>query len=155
MSENVITAIIAGLVSIVISGIAGIYTIFKNKRRFEDLKKELITRSDTENFITAKIKYLDNYREFKAIFVESLKRNPENRTETLQSLINFYAEKAKDYYVRNRSFLKSKELENLLDKINASIDSKTLNNKDNQEERRDFGENLLSFIKKLNEQSLK
>lgn len=38
MSEKIIAAIIASLVSMVISGIVGIYTIFENKRKFEDLK---------------------------------------------------------------------------------------------------------------------
>ncbi|RKR12405.1 hypothetical protein CLV91_2532 [Maribacter vaceletii] len=154
MSENIITAIIAGSVSIIISGIAGIYTIIKNKKRFDDLKKELITKSKTEDFITARIKFLDDYREFHPILVENLNGNSEDKTKALQSLIDFFAEKAKDYYMRNRAFLKSKELENLLTKINALFDSKTLNNKESNE-RSNLGTNLLSFVKKLNEQSLK
>lgn len=154
MSENIITAIIAGSVSIIISGIAGIYTVIKNKKRFDDLKKELITKSKTEDFITARINFLDHYREFHPILVENLNGNSEDKTKALQSLIDFFAEKAKDYYVRNRTFLKSKELENLLTKINTLFDSKTLNNKESNE-RSDLGSNLLSFVKKLNEQSLK
>jgi hypothetical protein len=154
MSENIITAIIAGSVSIIISGIAGVYTVIKNKKRFDDLKKELITKSKTEDFITARVKFLDDYREFHPKLVENLNSNPEDKTKALQSLIDFFAEKAKDYYMRNRSFLKSNELENLLTKINTLFDSKTLNNEESSE-RINLGTNLLSFVKKLNEQSLK
>lgn len=154
MSENIITAIIAGSVSVIISGIAGVYTVIKNNKRFDDLKKELITKSKTEDFITARVKFLDDYREFYPKLVEYLNNNHEDKTKALQSLIDFFAEKAKDYYMRNRSFLKSNELENLLTKINTLFDSKTLNNEESSE-RIELGTNLLSFVKKLNEQSLK
>ena len=56
--------------------------------------------------------------------------------------------------MRNRSFLKSNELENLLTKINTLFNSKTLNNKESNE-RSDLATKLLSFVKKLNDQSLK
>ncbi|WP_340155926.1 hypothetical protein [uncultured Winogradskyella sp.] len=154
MSENIITAIIAGSVSLIISGIAGIYNVVQNKKRFDDLKKELITKSKTEDFITARIKFLDDYREFHSILVQKLNTNPEDKTKASQALIDFFAEKAKDYYMRNRSFLKSNELENLLTKINTLFNSKTLNNKESNE-RSDLATKLLSFVKKLNDQSLK
>ncbi len=55
---KIVAAVIAGIVSLLISAISGLYIILQNRKRFENIRKELIAKASAETFIKAKETYL-------------------------------------------------------------------------------------------------
>ena len=152
---KVIAAIVAGIVSLIISGVSGIYTVVKSRKRFEELKKELLVKSSVSSYIEKKESFLDTYRKFEKELNDIVKRNPKDGTEVLQFAIDFYVTKGRDFYLRNKRVLESKRLNELLENITETIDSGSLNTPENNSEKREFGLMILSFLNELNDQTLK
>jgi hypothetical protein len=156
MFENpkVIAALVAGIVSLIVSGIAGLYALMKNRKRFDDLKKELLLKSSIERFLDKKEPFLNAYREFESELNILNDNNPNDGTVAVQHTIDFYAKKGRDFYLRNKSMLESKQLDSLQEKITRIINSGTLNTPENHSEKREFGQDILSFLSELNDQTL-
>lgn len=145
---NVVSAIVAGSVALVVSALSGIYTVLRNRKRFDDLRNELLVKASVERFVNEKNIYLDVYRKFEIEFMNKHEEESSDDTEAIQLAVDFYSETARDFYLRNKSFLKSVELDNLFRKISSTIES----GKDN--EKNDFGKTILSFHLKLNKKAL-
>ena len=152
---NVIAAIVAGIVSLIISGVSGIYSAVKNRKRFEEPKKELLVKSSVTTFLEKKESFLDSYRKFEQELNIINDNNPNDGTEAIQFTIDFYANHGRDFYLRNKSILATKQLDELLTVIKKTIDSGNLNSPDNHSGKREFGQNILSFLSELNNQTLK
>jgi hypothetical protein len=157
MSEDpkIIAAIVAGVVSLVISGVSGIYSVVKNRKRFEELRKELLVKSSVSTFLEKKESFLDAFRKFEQELNIINNNNPNDGTQAIQFTIDFYAENGRDFYLRNKSILESRQLDELLKKITATISSGSLNGPENHSGKREFGKNILSFLTELNNQTLK
>lgn len=153
--QKVIAAIVAGIVSLIISGVSGIYSVIKNRRRFEELKKELLVKSSISTFIEKKEAFLNSYRKFEQEFNIINDNNPNDGTEAIQFTIDFYANHGRDFYLRNKSILATKQLDELLTVIKKTIDSGNLNSTDDHSGKGEFGQNILSFLSELNNQTLK
>ncbi|WP_157295795.1 hypothetical protein [Pseudomonas sp. GM78] len=81
-------------------------------------------------------------------------RNPHDGTAAVQFSINFYAQNARDFYLRNKKILQTDDLNDLLGKISAAIESGTLNNPENHSGKREFGSNIVEFCSELHERAL-
>lgn len=152
--SGVVAAIIAATVSLIVSAVSGFYTVVQNRKRFEILRNEILAKYSTESFVKAKENYLDSFRKFENALVAINERNPHDGTEAVQFSIDFYGEMARDFYLRNKSFLQTTELNNLFNSISESIKSGNLNDPNNHSGKRDFGTSIIKFCKKLNEQAL-
>ena len=108
---KMISALVGAIVSLIISAIAGAYTLAISKKRFENLKKEIISKSSAEKFVNAKDIYLDAYKKFQLEASASNKRNSVNATETGEIIMNFFAEYSRDFYTRHKQFLSNNQLE--------------------------------------------
>jgi len=152
---KVIAAIVAGIVSLIISGISGIYSVVKSRKRFEELKKELLVKSSVSIFLEKKESFLNAYRKFEQELNVINDNNPNDGTKAIQFTIDFFATNGRDFYLRNKSLLESKRLDEQLEKITLTINSGSLNKPENHSGKREFGQNILSFLSELNDQTLK
>ncbi len=152
---KVIAAIVAGVVSLIISGVTGLYTLMKNRKRFDDLKKELLLKSSIEQLLNSKESYLNAYREFESKLAALNESNPNDGTISIQFAIDFYAKYGRDFYLRNRSLLESSQLNLLQEKISKTIQSGNLNTQENHKGKLEFGNDILDFLRDLNNQVLK
>jgi hypothetical protein len=150
----VIAALVAGITSAGISVASGLYLVFQNRRKFDDLRKELIAKESTVRYLNMKDEYLDAYRKFETDLVSINGKNPQDGTEAIQYSINYFANNGRDFYLRNRQFLKTKELENLLKEINDANQAEALNNPNNHQGRLEFGKNIIKFLSELNDSAL-
>ncbi|MEX0810757.1 MAG: hypothetical protein WD048_00985 [Chitinophagales bacterium] len=157
MFENptVIAAIVAGIVSLIISGFSGIYSLAKSRKKFEELRKELLVKASVSNFLEKKESFLDEYRKFEHKLYIIKYDNPNDGTKAVQFIIDFYAANARDFYLRNKSILETRYLNEQLERITTTINSGNLNNPENQSVKREFGQNILSFLSELNNQILR
>lgn len=153
--QEIVTAIIAGIVSLVISGVSGVYSVVKNRKRFEELKKELLLKSSISTFLEKKESFLYAYRKFEYELNTINDVNPNDGIKSIQFTIDFFAAYGRDFYLRNKNLLESNKLNELLERITESVNSGNLNNPENYSERREFGQNILSFLSELNDQTLK
>jgi hypothetical protein len=151
---KIIAAIIAAVTSLLVSCIIGIYTILQNRRKFSDLRQELLIRSNTERFIVEKEKYLPAYKELESEVVRTNELNPNDGTAITQLYVDFFSSHANEYYLKNKSTLQSNELDKLHKNINASIQSGKLNNPDENELKVKFMHYLHEFCGLLNSKSL-
>ena len=151
---NVVAAIVAASVSLIVSGASGFYTIFKNRKRFEDLRNELLVKDSVDTFVVGRKKYLESYRMFERNMTIVLEENPDDGTKAVQLAVDFYGETARDFYLTNKSFLKSKELNRLFDEIYSIINSGTLNHPENDSGKGEFGRKIFEFCRKLHEKNL-
>ena len=152
---KVISAIVAGIVSLLISGVSGIYSLVKSRKRFEELKKELLVKSSVSNFLRKRESFLDAYRKFEQDLISIRDNNPDDLTKAAQFIIDFYETIGRDFYIRNKSLLESKRLNEQLEKITETINSGSLNEPGNYSGRKEFGQNVLNFLIELNKQTLK
>jgi len=151
---KIIAAIIAAVVSLLISCIVGIYTVLQNRRKFSDLRQELLTRSNTERFIVEKERYLAAYKEFEPEVVRTNQLNPNAGTALTQLYVDFFSSHANEYYLKNKSSLESSELDKLHKDINSAIESGKLNDPDGNDLKVKFMHYLRKFCGLLNSRSL-
>jgi len=151
---KVIAAIVAGVVSLIVSATSGLYILVQNKKRLEILKNELLIKASTESFLKAKEAYLDFFREFESELFSINKKNPNDSSEALQFAIDFYGKRARDFYLRNKLFLQTTELNDLFDKISLTIKLGNWMDAKNHSVKREFGNNILRFCNELHDQAL-
>ena len=151
---KMISALVGAIVSLIISAIAGAYTLAISKKRFENLKKEIISKSSAEKFVNAKDIYLDAYKKFQLEASASNKRNSVNATETGEIIMNFFAEYSRDFYTRHKQFLSNNQLELLLKEINKGIELNIMGKDGKNDEKRNYINNILMFCNQLNETAL-
>lgn len=117
---EVIAAIVAAITSLIVSAVSGSYTVLQNRKRFEALKREILTKYNVENFIEARGEYLRSFRKFEHEINLVNKRNPDDGTEAIQLGVDFLSSKARDFYLVHSSFFKKqKDLDELLNKNHA------------------------------------
>lgn len=153
LSDTVVAALIAGAVSLVVSGMSGLYTIVQIRNKHDSLRKELIAKAGAEAFIASKKNYLIAYQGFERKLVITNEQNPHDGTATIQLLINFYAETAKEFYLDNKKILQTDKLDKLLRTISAVANSGELNYSSHGE-KIEFGNNILKFCTELHERIL-
>lgn len=149
----VVTALIAGAVSLLVSGTSGLHTVVQSRKKLDSLRKELIAKGSAEAFIVGKRNYLIAYRGFERTLVNVNEQNPNDATAAIQLLINFYAENAKDFYLDNKQILQSEALDKLLRMISAAANSGALNDSSHGK-KIEFGNNIMKFCSELYERSL-
>lgn len=143
---KVLAALVAAIISIVISSISGLYTVAQNRKRFDDLKKEIISKANAEKFVADKNTYLSAYSNFESEVASINNANPNDGTKTLQYIIDFYTDAARNFYTHNKLFLTGRHLKDLFEKINQIANSNILNEPGRDIEKREFGNMLLEFF---------
>lgn len=98
--------------------------------------------------------FLDSYREFEPKLVLILEKNPEDGTDAIQLLIDFYANHGREFYLRNMQYLRSNDLDKLLTKITVIIESGELKGPGNHDGKREFGTHIVNFCSGLHKRVL-
>lgn len=126
-NPNVISALIAAIVSLIVAGVSGLYVLYQSNRRLKSLRDELVTTNKTERFIKACEEFRKAYRVFEKQVAEVNFRNPEDGTELIQLYIDFYAAYARDLYLENQELLGAEELNKGIENISRLVESGVLN----------------------------
>ncbi len=158
MPPEVISALIAAVVSLVVAATSGIYVLIQSNKKIRLLRLELIESKKTERIISTAADFRDQYRSFEKEAVALSLKNPHDSTALIQHFIDFYSSCAEKFYFENQTFLKSQKLESLRGRVTAVANSGVINEKDNPSRMVALDalyRGIKDFLKHLNEEALK
>lgn len=155
-NPDVLSALIAGAVSLLIAIVSGIWVLRVANRRMEEVRAEIVGKRQAERILENAQAYLTSFREFERRAVE-LSGRPDG-TDLVQLTVDFHANTALPFYQRNQSFLQTAALDSLLAKIDSMHQSESINDPthpDRIETITALWENLRAFAISLRDAALK
>lgn len=131
-TNEIAVAIISGVVALLVSGGAGIYTIVVARKKIDQLRKEVVAAQFSEHsakeFIGAHREFLRRYDLYEAALREKI-TDPDGR-EQIQLIIDFHAESAQELVRKYGDFLGA-EIESAELRMQRAIDELSKNFKPN------------------------
>lgn len=163
-SPQIIAALIAGAVSLLIAVGSGLYVLRKMNRRIENLRDEMLDAAKTKRFVEAVDKFRVEFRKYETIANELSGARGTDDTALIQHVIAFYGETARHFYDENKQFLDGEKLNILSATITRDINSGRLNEHTDPNRQADpnrmvflqaLTENIVQFCRSLYDDSLK
>lgn len=127
-NSEIFGAIISGVVALFISGVVGIFTLFKTRKRLEEFRVEIKTKSFSEHAAT---KFLAEHSEFSENFkiydLELRNRMDDaDGTKRIQVIIDFYAEFSRGLIERYPDYL-GKDIVDAGERMQKAVDELSQN----------------------------
>jgi hypothetical protein len=151
---TVIAAIIGGTVTVILAALSGLFAYIKSRKRSGVLAEDLLAKAGAEKFIAERTLYINGYPKFSTELVSINEKNPDDGTQAIQFAVDFFGRTSRNFYLSNRTFLRSKTLDLLLNKVESTVESGQLNDPDAHALKRRFGENIVSFCSELYKRAL-
>ena len=157
-NPEIMSALIAAVVSLVIAACSGLYVLVRSNQRIDSLRNELLDTRRTERFLNAADGFREKFREYESTANEIKVAATGDDTELIQYLLNFYGGIARHIYDEHKSFLGDEELDNLQCEISKALASGKLDIPAGAERNRflqSLCENIVRFCRAVYENSLK
>ncbi len=108
-NPEIMSALIAAVVSLVIAASSGFYVLVRSNQRVDNLRNELLDTRRTERFLNAADGFRKKFREYETTANEIKAAATGDDTELIQHLLNFYGGIARHIYDEHKSFMGNEE----------------------------------------------